>query len=202
MDKQAIAALIDAQTEMTALDQAFYADADIYQRDIEQYAGHLSEIPAVGDWFLFEMAGESVIVVRSGESEVNALINVCRHRGSKICLDKSGCSRKLVCRYHGWSYNLDGGLHSAAHMKDDFDKSEIKLKKIYTEINLSVKQCPNVCDHIGWIRPKWPTGRPILLMLTGSYRWRTIRSVITAHPHIRSIPVATAWPSRGAVQMR
>jgi phenylpropionate dioxygenase-like ring-hydroxylating dioxygenase large terminal subunit len=141
MDKQSITALIDAQTEMTALNQAFYTDADIYQRDIEQvylkswlYAGHLSEISSVGDWFLFEMAGESVIIVRSSETEVNALINVCRHRGSKICLDKSGCSKKLVCRYHGWSYNLEGGLHSAAHMKDDFDKSEIKLKKIHTEI--------------------------------------------------------------------
>ncbi len=36
MDKQAITALIEAQTEMTALDQAFYTDVDIYQRDIEQ----------------------------------------------------------------------------------------------------------------------------------------------------------------------
>ena len=141
MDNQAIAALIDAQAARTSLDQAFYADADIYQRDIEElylkcwlYAGHLSEIPRVGDWFLFEMAGESVIIVRSNDNEINALLNVCRHRGSKICLESQGCSRKLVCRYHGWSYALDGRLHSAAHMGDRFDKSEIRLKKIHTEI--------------------------------------------------------------------
>jgi len=141
MEDQKIAALIDTQPARTSLDQAFYTDNDIYQRDVEQvylkswlYAGHMSEIPRIGDWFLFEMAGESVIIVRSGDNEVSALLNVCRHRGSKICLEKQGCSKKLVCRYHGWSYSLDGRLHSAAHMPDDFDKSAIKLKKIHTEI--------------------------------------------------------------------
>jgi Rieske 2Fe-2S family protein len=141
MDHQEITTLIDAQAARTSLDQAFYTDDDIYARDIDEvylkcwlYAGHVSEIPGIGDWFLFEMAGESVIIVRSGDSEVSALLNVCRHRGSRICLEKRGCSRKLVCRYHGWSYGLDGRLHSAAHMGEHFDKSEISLKKIHTEI--------------------------------------------------------------------
>ena len=93
MDDQAIADLIDSQVARTSLAQAFYTNKNIYQREIEEvylkcwlYAGHLSEIPRVGDWFLFEMAGESVIIVRSGDAEVSALLNVCRHRGSKICL--------------------------------------------------------------------------------------------------------------------
>ena len=139
MDDKSLAALIDNQKARTALDQAFYTDPDIYRRDIENiflrcwiYAGHVSEIPAVGDWFLFEMAGESVIIVRSAENEVGALLNVCRHRGSKICVEQQGCSKKLVCRYHGWSYELDGRLHSAAHMPEDFDKADISLKKIHT----------------------------------------------------------------------
>ena len=141
MQDHVLSALIDTQVARTSLDRAFYTDEDIYQRDIEKvylkswlYAGHLSEIPTVGDWFLFEMAGESVIIIRSEDNQVSALLNVCRHRGSKICLDKRGCSRKLVCRYHGWSYNLDGVLHSAAHMPDSFDKSEVRLKKIHTGI--------------------------------------------------------------------
>jgi len=141
MDKQALAKLIDSQLPMTALEQAFYTDNDIYKRDIEEvflkswlYAGHLSEIPDTGDWFLFELAGESVIIVRNNDGQVSALLNVCRHRGSKICLEKHGCSKKLVCRYHGWSYDLDGRLHSAAHMPDDFDKTGISLKKIHSEI--------------------------------------------------------------------
>lgn len=141
MDKQAITALIDAQPDRATLDQAFYTDEDIYQRDIEEvylkswlYAGHLSEIPCVGDWFLFDMAGESVIIVRTESNEISALLNVCRHRGSRICLEKKGCSKKLVCRYHGWSYSLDGRLQAASHMPGEFDKTRIKLKKIHTGI--------------------------------------------------------------------
>ena len=141
MDQKLLTALIESQPAHTALPQVFYTDEDIYQRDIEEiylkswiYAGHLSEIPKTGDWFLFEMAGESVIIARNQDGQVNALVNVCRHRGSKICLENSGCSKKLVCRYHGWSYDLDGRLHSAAHMSDDFDKSTIGLKRLHTEI--------------------------------------------------------------------
>ncbi|PCJ46802.1 MAG: hypothetical protein COA74_12945 [Gammaproteobacteria bacterium] len=141
MDKQTLLALIDRHPEKTALSQEFYMDEDIYDRDISEiylkswlYAGHASEIPTVGDWFLFELAGESVIIVRSAEDEINALLNVCRHRGSKICLEKKGCNKILVCPYHAWAYGLDGQLRGAPYMADDFDKSKISLKKIKTEL--------------------------------------------------------------------
>ena len=59
MDDKTLTALIENQPARTSLEQAFYTDSDIYRRDIEQiflkawiYAGHLSEIPNVGDWFL------------------------------------------------------------------------------------------------------------------------------------------------------
>ncbi len=113
MDKQSISALIENQVTGKALAQAFYTDADIYQRDIDQiflkswlYAGHGSEIPKVGDYFLFELAGESVIIVRGSDHRINAIVNVCRHRGSKVCLENRGCAKKLVCRYHAWVYRV------------------------------------------------------------------------------------------------
>jgi phenylpropionate dioxygenase-like ring-hydroxylating dioxygenase large terminal subunit len=141
MDKQAISALIDAHKDYTALDQGFYTDADIYERDISQiylnswlYAGHASEIPKVGDWFLFELAGESLIIMRKNDNEIAAMLNVCRHRGSKICLENKGHSKKLVCRYHAWVYELDGSLRAAAHMGEDFDKTGISLKQVHTEV--------------------------------------------------------------------
>jgi Rieske 2Fe-2S family protein len=141
MKKKAIRKLVDSHVSGTSLEQAFYTDADIYQRDISGiylnswiYAGHISEIPKTGDWFLFEMDGESVIIVRGKADEINALLNVCRHRGSRVCLEKRGCSKKLVCRYHGWSYELDGQLRNAAHMKEDFDASGVSLKRIHVEV--------------------------------------------------------------------
>jgi len=133
--------LVDTHSDGTALEGAFYTDAGIYEREVAEiylkswlYAGHSSEVPRVGDWFLFEMGGESVIIVRSAEDEISALLNVCRHRGSKICLEARGYSKRLVCRYHAWAYELDGQLRNAAHMNDEFDKTGISLKRVHTEI--------------------------------------------------------------------
>ena len=141
MTEQEIRELVAGQAERRALASAFYRDPDIYEHDIDRifmrswlYAGHQSEIPEVGDWFLFEFAEESVIIVRSGEDEINALLNVCRHRGSRVCVEQKGCSKLLRCRYHGWSYDLQGRLRAAAHMPDSFDRSSIGLKKIHAEV--------------------------------------------------------------------
>ncbi len=141
MEQQAISALIEAQPERHGLNRAFYLDADIYERDLAEiymkswlYAGHISEIPAVGSYMLFEFASESVIIVCSGTNKVSALLNVCRHRGSRVCLENKGCAKKLVCTYHAWVYELDGSLRAASHMPDDLDKSELGLKNIHCEV--------------------------------------------------------------------
>jgi len=130
--------LVEAHPEWYSLPQVFYRDPDIYRHDVEEiflkswlYAGHQSEIPNPGDWFLFEFDEESVIIVRTPENEINALLNVCQHRGSRICVENSGCSRRLTCRYHGWTYDLEGQLKAAAYMGDSFDKTGIRLKKIH-----------------------------------------------------------------------
>lgn len=138
MNQQEMARLAETHPEHYSLPQVFYRDPDIYRHDIEQiflkswlYAGHQSEIPNVGDWFLFEFDQESVIIVRSSEHEINALLNVCQHRGSRVCVESAGCSKRLTCRYHGWTYDLQGQLKAAAHMGEGFDKSGIGLKKIH-----------------------------------------------------------------------
>ena len=138
MDARAIKNLTAGHKSGYALEQAYYKDADIYARDIEQiymkswlYAGHESEIPSVGDYFLFDFDQESVIVVRSSNHEINALVNVCRHRGSRVCLEAAGKASRLTCPYHGWTYALTGELIAAAQMPEPFDKRQISLKKIH-----------------------------------------------------------------------
>lgn len=120
-----------------ALPGAVYQGDTIYREEIRrillkawQYVGHVSQIPARGDYFLFEMDGESVIIVRESESVVNALLNVCRHRGSRICDAAIGREARLTCRYHGWTYGLDGSLRAAAHTPEGFDKSRWGLRKV------------------------------------------------------------------------
>ena len=141
MQEQAIKELIERQRERHSLAREFYTDPDIYERDIERiflkswlYAGHQSEIRNAGDWFLYELAGESIIIARGLDGEIRAMLNVCRHRGSRICLEQKGCAKRLICRYHGWTYELDGKLAGASRMGDDFDKSDISLKRIHVEL--------------------------------------------------------------------
>ncbi len=136
MNKQALAELISKQKTGYALDHEFYQDEEIYQRDIERiylkswlYTGHQSEIPNKGDFFLYKMANEEVIVLRGDDGQISTLLNVCRHRGSRVCLEAKGSAKRLSCPYHGWTYDLDGKLIAAAHMDESFDKSGFRTEK-------------------------------------------------------------------------
>jgi Rieske 2Fe-2S family protein len=124
-----------------ALPGVVYKDPAVYEEEIQRiflkswhYVGHQSQIPARGDYFLFEMAGESVIVVRDAEGGINALLNVCRHRGSRICDAATGHEARLVCRYHGWTYGLDGSLRAATHTPEGFDRSRYGLRRLQARV--------------------------------------------------------------------
>jgi phenylpropionate dioxygenase-like ring-hydroxylating dioxygenase large terminal subunit len=133
--------LVAAQKQGVSLSQAFYKDSDIYNSEINNiflkhwlFAGHVSQISRAGDYFTFEFDTESLIVLRTSAGDVKAHMNVCRHRGSKICLEQSGSLKSLTCPYHAWSYNLDGELISARNMPDDFKPSENGLHKVKVEL--------------------------------------------------------------------
>jgi phenylpropionate dioxygenase-like ring-hydroxylating dioxygenase large terminal subunit len=94
-----------------------YADPEYFRLEVErvlrpswQVVCHLSDIPSPGSWHTLEFIGESVIVIRGKDDRVRAFTNVCRHRGSRILDGSSGCTKKLVCPYHAWTYELDGRL--------------------------------------------------------------------------------------------
>jgi Rieske 2Fe-2S family protein len=134
-------ALIARQRPGFALEQPFYADPDIYRLDIERiffhswlYVGHVSQLPEPGNYFLFELAGESVILVRGRDGEIRALLNVCRHRGSRVCWHARGRAKSFVCPYHGWGYALDGSLRAARLMPEDFDKTQYGLHGIAAHV--------------------------------------------------------------------
>jgi Rieske 2Fe-2S family protein len=152
-DTPSIAALIAAQKPGYALDQRFYTDPAIYELELEKViarnwilAGHVSELAEVGDFKVLKVARESVIIVRGGDGAIKALANVCRHRGSLVCLERRGNSRKFACPYHGWTYDTDGRLIAARSMPDGFDKSAYSLKPVsYGEIHGLMFIC--LCDE-------------------------------------------------------
>jgi Rieske 2Fe-2S family protein len=82
------------------------------------WAGHVSQIPNPGDFFNYRIAEESVLVVRGEDGKIRALVNSCRHRGSRVCEELAGNKRAFACPYHGWVYGTDGALKAARHMED------------------------------------------------------------------------------------
>ena len=124
-----------------SLDAGFYASEAVYQKDLEEiffrhwiYAGHASQVPETGCYFLLELGGESIIIVRDRDATIRAFANVCRHRGSRICSESSGRVATFVCPYHAWTYGLDGRLRSRRGMAADFDPSRYGLKALGCEI--------------------------------------------------------------------
>jgi len=81
--------------------------------------GRASSIASPGQYVLREIAGESLIVVRGPDARVRAFFNVCRHRGTRLCVEGSGRFDDVIrCPYHAWTYALDGRLLGAPHMQD------------------------------------------------------------------------------------
>jgi phenylpropionate dioxygenase-like ring-hydroxylating dioxygenase large terminal subunit len=133
--------LVAAYREGYALPGAFYTDPGIYELEVRNiilkcwlYVGHQSQVPERGDYFLSEIAGESVIIVRDGQGAIHALMNVCRHRGSRICDAPVGREARLTCRYHGWTYGLDGSLKAAARVPEGFDRARHGLRRLQLRI--------------------------------------------------------------------
>ncbi len=72
-------------------------------------AGVVSDIPEVGDYFLFNLRDESIIVTRTEEG-IKAFFNVCSHRGARLVNEERGRRKVFVCPFHSWSFNNDGSL--------------------------------------------------------------------------------------------
>jgi phenylpropionate dioxygenase-like ring-hydroxylating dioxygenase large terminal subunit len=85
------------------------AEVDKVWRRTWQVACREEEIPEVGDYVVYDIVHDSVIVVRTGPDEIRAYFNACLHRGNALCLD-AGHVEQFRCPYHGFTWSLDGKL--------------------------------------------------------------------------------------------
>ncbi|MBO0729411.1 MAG: aromatic ring-hydroxylating dioxygenase subunit alpha [Acidimicrobiaceae bacterium] len=90
-------------------DPDFYAmEAELFWPRVWQMACRLEEIPEDGDFVEYEILDQSIVVVRTSNSEVKAFYNACRHRGVKLVEGRGNCRSGFTCSFHGWCYGLDG----------------------------------------------------------------------------------------------
>ena len=71
-------------------------------------------LPSPGAYVARDVAGTPIVAVRGEDGRVRAFRNACRHRGMQLATG-TGCTRAFVCRYHGWTYALDGALRYVSH---------------------------------------------------------------------------------------
>lgn len=121
----------------------YYTDPEHFRREMEQFfcgmwicAGRAEQIAEVGDYFLCEVAEESVIVTRESGGGLRAFYNVCRHRGTRMCRDDHGTfAGRIQCPYHGWTYALDGKLMGAPHMDEgEFRREDYPLHGVKVDV--------------------------------------------------------------------
>jgi phenylpropionate dioxygenase-like ring-hydroxylating dioxygenase large terminal subunit len=72
-----------------------------------QVACREEEIPKRGDYIVYDVADDTIVVVRGKNDEIRAFFNVCPHRGRQI-MEGSGHAVNFRCGYHNWTFDLDG----------------------------------------------------------------------------------------------
>ncbi|MEU4573304.1 aromatic ring-hydroxylating dioxygenase subunit alpha [Nonomuraea sp. NPDC023979] len=101
-----------------------YTDPEVFAREqalifesLWFCAVRSAELAAPGAFRTVQAGRESVIVVRGRDGLLRAFLNVCRHRGARLCLEEGGEVRRTIrCAYHAWSYDLDGTLAAAPNL--------------------------------------------------------------------------------------
>lgn len=93
------------------------------------------EIKKPGAFFVFDIVRDSILVVRQASGDIKAFHNVCLHRGRRL---KDGCgqmAKSIYCKFHGWSWNLDGSLQRIVHREqwegcEGFGDGDLKLPEV------------------------------------------------------------------------
>ncbi|CAI6340711.1 unnamed protein product [Periconia digitata] len=135
------------QAPVRALPASWYTSTDMYNFERRAifskrwiFLTHSSRLAETGDWLRYTIAGYDIILTKDREGTINAFHNVCRHRAYPVVEgEEKGKAKILACRYHGWSYGLNGKLAKAPGYQqfNDFKKEENGLLRIHVKIDVN-----------------------------------------------------------------
>ena len=142
----------DPEAGLFSVNREIYIDPVLYELEMEYifeanwvFLCHESQLPNLNDFYTTHMGRQPVVVVRNQQGEVNAFINACSHKGSRICLTRQGNTKFHTCTYHGWVFDNDGNNVS---VKDGADAA---YSEAFAAKDFGLKKVPKVAEYRGWI---------------------------------------------------
>ncbi len=127
-------------------------------RDTWLFAGLVSDVAEPGDFFVFDLGREQILVTRTSDGRVQGFYNVCQHRGNRLVSTAIGHTTSFRCAYHAWTYSIDGELTHvpyAERFAADVPCETLGLRSVHTEVwsgfvfvHLGVEP-PSLLDFLG-----------------------------------------------------
>lgn len=105
------------------------AERDVLFSDRPLVVAPSAAVAAPGDFVTEDVAGQSLLVVRGTDGAVRVFLNVCRHRGNRLCYEATGNKKAFSCSYHAWTYATTGECRGFVDRVgfDGLNKSEFGL---------------------------------------------------------------------------
>lgn len=196
--------------QRAALNKSRYTSTDSVAREWDTvwtrswlFAGLVSDLEDPGDYFLYNIGRESIVIVRQSDDDIVAFYNVCQHRGNRIFTGSNDCFvghvKEVTCPYHGWRYGLDGSLLSIPdeeRFAPPVDKAQRSLQTIRHHVWAGMvwlcmdEQAPSFSDFLGPVLRKL-TAYPFEKMQLAKHQtvlieanWKTVRDNFLEQYHV------------------
>jgi choline monooxygenase len=167
-------------------------------------------IPNAGDHAERVTFGVPLFAVRDRDGRARVFRNSCRHRGMTL-VEGPGCSHAFVCRYHGWTYRLDGSLSHVPHAEafPDLDMPsrglvEVESREVDGLIVIGPLQSPGqhadvamaaLADGSPWRDKLLPANRLVVVRPTPRpMNWKVLVEQFLEGYHIRTTHKDTFYP--------
>lgn len=115
---------VDAEKGIYRGDRAAFTDEEIFELEMKYifegnwvFLAHESQVPNPGDYYTLWVGRQPVVITRTADGELKAMLNTCSHRGATLCRKKRGNKSSFTCPFHGWTFKNDGALLRARDEK-------------------------------------------------------------------------------------